>query len=48
MDFAGSLAAFLMIAFMLHLFINHLGATTFGAGAAFLIDTGYQLVYLSR
>ena len=71
--YAGSLAAFVLMAFILHLFLHRLGATTAAAGAgwgfhawvgfavpigftanlysdkplsAFLIDAGYQLVYL--
>lgn len=71
--YAGSFVAFLLVAFILNLFLNHLGATTWEAGAgwgfhawlgfamplgltanlysdkpltAFLIDTGYQLIYL--
>jgi hypothetical protein len=72
--YAGSFVAFLVIAGVLHLFLNHLGANSVqhGAGwgfhawlgfalpigfisylysdkliATFLIDTGYQLVYLT-
>ena len=71
--YALSFVAFILIAFILQLFIHHLGATTAAAGAgwgfhawvgfalpigfmanlysdkpisAFLIDAGYQLVYL--
>ena len=71
--YAGSFLAFVLIAYVLHLFLHRLGATTAAAGAgwglhawlgfalpigftanlysdkpisAFLIDAGYQLVYL--
>lgn len=72
--YAGSFVAFLVIAFVLHLFLTRLGADSFSAGAmwgfhawlgfalpigftanlysdkplaTFLIDAGYQLVYLT-
>ena len=72
--YTGSFLALILVAFILHLFLSRLGASTMGAGAgwgfhawvgfafpigftaylysdkpliAFLIDTGYQLVYLT-
>ena len=72
--YAGSFVAFVLIAYILHLFLSRLDATTLGAGAgwgfhawvgfalpigftanlysdkplaAFLIDAGYQLLYLT-
>jgi hypothetical protein len=72
--YAGSFAAFVLIAYVLHIFLSHLGADTLQKGAGwgfhawvgfalpigftanlysdkpmmtFVIDTGYQLVYLT-
>jgi hypothetical protein len=72
--YAGSFIAFVLMAYVFHLFLNHLGTTTLASGAgwgfhawvgfalplgftafvysdralpAFLIDAGYQLVYLT-
>lgn len=71
--YAGSFGAMILIAYVLHIFLDHLGVSTAGAGAGwafhawlgfalpigftanlysdkpittFLIDAGYQLVYL--